>query len=318
MSEGLRASSSAATQLCLADGPTLPGQPAPWIGPLVALGGMTRRYVPKLESEQLVVTISVPRRDFAAVLVGCGWVLAASHPVAEQPERLLRSLAPGDPVRLVTDHYVIADRFVELSGTSPTEVVLEKQSRWTIDRVRAASPSETFSSPEREARPSPPSLGIWAGQESTWDARLAAGEPDLAIVGTRAWLEQDALGCIGVQEGPIETTRLDPIAETLRPIGTGRISTFSQLMAAASLAELLPLPDQVEGVVLDGTLAIKYLSEFEAPVVFCVLDRSVGDETAGEHIVQIRNTRGRPLSLRDEIGWRAPFGIEALAFTVPL
>jgi hypothetical protein len=78
------------------------------------------------------------------------------------------------------------------------------------------------------------------------------------------------------------------------------------------------LPEAFKAVVLDGLGAIKYLAQIEAPLVVCVLDRSVVDESAAEHLVQLRNTRGEPVSLREELGWRPPPGVEALAFTMAL
>lgn len=64
--------------------------------------------------------------------------------------------------------------------------------------------------------------------------------------------------------------------------------------------------------------AITYLYEIESPVVICVLDRSVAEESAAEGVVQLRNTRGEPVSLTDDIRWRPPEGVEAFGFTVPL
>ena len=71
-------------------------------------------------------------------------------------------------------------------------------------------------------------------------------------------------------------------------------------------------------MILDGNGAISYLGEIETPVAICVLDRSVADETAAELVTQLRNTRGEPLSLSDDLDWRPPQGVEALAFTVAL
>ena len=67
-----------------------------------------------------------------------------------------------------------------------------------------------------------------------------------------------------------------------------------------------------------GAGAVKYLTEIEAPLVICILDRSVADDAAGEIVVQLRNVRGKPYSLKENLGWRPPTGVEALAFTVPL
>lgn len=93
---------------------------------------------------------------------------------------------------------------------------------------------------------------------------------------------------------------------------------YTRLFASARLADQLPLPKGLNAVILDGSGAIKYLGEIEAPVVICVLDRSVADETGAELITQLRNTRGEPLSLSRDLEWSPPEGVEALAFTVPL
>jgi hypothetical protein len=73
----------------------------------------------------------------------------------------------------------------------------------------------------------------------------------------------------------------------------------------------------VQAVILDGAAAIKYLPEIEAPVVVCIIDRSIADETASEVILQQRNTGSTPVLMTD-LGWHSAPGIEALAFTVPL
>ncbi|WP_258934186.1 hypothetical protein [Nesterenkonia pannonica] len=88
--------------------------------------------------------------------------------------------------------------------------------------------------------------------------------------------------------------------------------------SSARLADLLPLPQDLNAVILDGGGAIKYLGDIEAPVVICVLDRSVADESVAELVMQLRNTRGEPLSLMSDLGWQPPDGVEALAFTVAL
>ena len=71
-------------------------------------------------------------------------------------------------------------------------------------------------------------------------------------------------------------------------------------------------------MILDGNGAVKYLAEIEAPVVICVLDRSVADETGAEIVTQLRNSRGEPVSLSGDLGWQPPAAVEALAFTVAL
>ncbi|MEI2638748.1 MAG: hypothetical protein V9F03_07100 [Microthrixaceae bacterium] len=95
-----------------------PSESAQWIGPLVALGGMVSGFTKTSSDRQLIVAVSVPRRDLAAVLVGCGWIAASSAPDFKDPAEILRSLDPWTPVRMVTEYEVLADRFVQLRRLS--------------------------------------------------------------------------------------------------------------------------------------------------------------------------------------------------------
>ncbi|MEU2200620.1 hypothetical protein [Isoptericola sp. NPDC019482] len=108
------------------------------------------------------------------------------------------------------------------------------------------------------------------------------------------------------------------LADIVLPDNDGAATWATRLYSAAKFAEQLPLPPDVQAVVLDGSSAIKYAAEIEAPVIICVIDRSVADETAAEILVQMRNTRGAPLSLSRDLGWHAPAGVEGLAFTAAL
>ena len=47
-----------------------PLTPDPWIGAFVSLGSRLRRYADTVSGRQLVVAVSVPRRDYAAALIG--------------------------------------------------------------------------------------------------------------------------------------------------------------------------------------------------------------------------------------------------------
>ncbi|MYJ75682.1 MAG: hypothetical protein F4089_11535 [Gammaproteobacteria bacterium] len=176
----------------------------------------------------------------------------------------------------------------------------------------------------RAPRPRLGSVGRWARLDASWDDRLASPAADLAIVGTRKWLEDDISASLGIggeagahSNVPAEQ-EVDTIAGLLLPKNEKSATWFTRLFASSRLADELPLPSDIRAAVLDGAGAIKYLTEIEAPLVICILDRSVADDTAGEVLVQLRNTRGEPCSLSEDLGWHAPAGVEALAFTVPL
>ena len=148
-----------------------------------------------------------------------------------------------------------------------------------------------------------------------WDARLALPAADLAIIGTLKWLEQDFDAHLAKEADGLKPSSIRAV---LKPKATKAATWFTRVYSSARLADRLPLPKDLNAVILDGNGAIKYLGQIEAPVVICVLDRSVADETAAEVVTQFRNTRGEPLSLLEGMGWQPPAGVEALAFTAAL
>lgn len=237
-------------------------------------------------------------------------------PEIRPPIELMRSLERGTPVRIVTSSAVLSDYFYEFDDNVARPRVHVGGTYWQAESIRALAVLPELTEPLRGRRPVPGSVCDLAGLRETWDQRLASPSADLAIVGTLKWLNDD-FGAYLAQDGCTGSAP-DEIASLLLPKDE-RVPTWStRLYASASLAEVLPLPKEIDAVVLDGSGAIKYLAEIEAPIVVCVLDRSVADETAAEIIVQLRNSRGEPVSIRDTLGWTPPIGVEALAFTVAL
>lgn len=332
--------SAAAVTLALTEDACTPGVAAPWIGPLVALGGRTARYVEKLDSgRQLVVVLSVPQRDFAAALVGVGWVMNSAAPAPSEPLDVLRQLEPGTPVRVVTHKEVIADHFRAIDETDVIPRIRLSESQWLATGIHAAAVIvKELDKAIRQPIPRPGVVAQIARLDETWEARLAAPQADLAIVGTLKWLNEDLaayltregeavvpdpihaeLRRLGVDQRAREVAGLGgSLADMLLPANKNCATWFTRLYAAARFADHLPLPGDIRSAILDGSGAIKYLAEVEAPIVICILDRSVADETAAEIAVQLRNSRGEPISLKEDLDWHPPAGIEALAFTVPL
>ncbi len=289
---------------------------APWIGHLVTLGIRTSKYTDEQDGRQLVLAISVPRRDLAAALFSCGWVAAC--PAAEQvePSNLLQALRPDTPIRVVTQNKVVTGLFSEFDETkTPARLKFTTGSGWLVDRLRAVAELPNLEEQRESDRPNPGSFARLTRIDANWDMRLAAPSRDLAIVGTRKWLKEDFgvfLGCESDEIAP------DMIANVLLPDTETSAVTCVRVYPTVGFAECLPLSSDVRGVVLDGNSAIKYVGEIESSVVLCILDRSKLDETAAEVVVQLRNSRGRPISLERDLGWRSPAGVESLAFTVAL
>jgi len=330
----------ARVMLALTEDPLEAAVAAPWIGPLVALGSRISRYTTKLgKDRQLLVVLSVPRRDFAAALIGCGWSMNSAAPALPEPLTVFRELEKNTPVRVVTQNEVIADRFQGLNETEEPPRVRLSGSHWQATGIRAvAVTDQELVGPIRMPRPNPGKAARIARLDDTWDARLAAPAADLAIAGTLTWLHED-LNAYLTREGEavvpealvdvLKQTRSSDRSCEITGIGgtladlllpkTKKCATWStRLYASAHFSDHLPLPADVRAAILDGAAAIRYVAEVEAPVVICILDRSVADETAADIVVQLRNSRGEPLSLHEDLGWRPPAGIEALAFTVAL
>jgi hypothetical protein len=309
--------------LGLADNDRDPLTTAPWIGPLVALGGMGRRYALGLDTRQLVIAVSVPRRDFAAVLLGCGWTITSPAPRLAPPIAMLRTIERGTPVRALTAQHIFEDFFETIVDTPSGPQAQFRKSKWVASHLTAASPLRSLVESTRETTPLLGGLGRWANLEGTWHARLAAPTTDLAVVGTVTRLRADMEARLAPQQAAAagklpHASAEDAIRNILLPLGSIATTHFSEIRSSARLADELPLSSEVRAVILEGYGAIKYLPEIESPVVFCVIDRSVADETSAELLVQYRNSRGEPVSLADAVGWPSPAGIEALAFTTRL
>jgi hypothetical protein len=304
------------TTLGLAELPDGHVYAAPWIGPLVALGARAWRSLAQIPGKQLIITVTVPRRDLAAALVGCGWLMAHPAPALSPPIEALRELAPGTPVRIVTDGTIRTSVFRALDeGTGPARALMQGGVGWLVGKINALSGLPELDRPERAARRSPGVAEQFAGLDRDWDARLARPPTDLAIVGTRAWLMEDARAYLTVEgrtSGPPTQ-----ISDLLLPKGLQPAIWSTRLYSSAGFADQLPLPPEIQAVILDGAGAIKYLADVEAPIVVCIIDRSIADETAAEFIVQRRNAGSDPVPIAS-LGWSSVPGIEALAFKVPL
>lgn len=320
----------------MTDDPRRPAEPAPWIGPMLALGTRVHRFAAIHQGRQLIVVVSVPSREFSAVLIACGWVMTNPAPPAKDPIEVLSPLPSGAAVRLVTKTDVIADTLVKVDESKkPTRVFLQ-HSTWMSAMVQAAATVRELDMPRRHRKPVPGRIGAFARLEETWDSRLASPTADLAIVGTKTWLKKELSAFVSTERGHVMGTEqammfhaaerrasesligYGTLADVVLPNDEGAATWATRLYSSAKLAEKLPLPADVRAVILDGAGATKYTDTIEAPVIICVIDRSVADETPAETLVQTRNTRGEPLSLADDLGWRPPAGVEGLAFTVAL
>lgn len=293
--------------LTLADEVGGPIVGADWIGKFFMLGRRAACWARVHLSSQLVVVLSVPVRDFAAVLVGCGWMSATPAPNLPPARVTLEGLSSGTPVRVASQTKLFTERFRGIDGRGLAHL----GSKWQIDKLQAVVSLPAIDVPRQQFIPQPGVISRLTGLADDWAARLCAPPEDLALYGTLTRLNEDLTAQLGRGEG------LEPIANILLPAGPRAVTWSTRICGTAHLDEELP-PASVRGVVLDGAPATRYLSSIEAPVVVAVLDRSIADETVPESVMNYRDTHGDPVSLQQSLSWATPAGVEALAFEVPL
>jgi hypothetical protein len=227
--------------------------------------------------------------------------------------QVARKAVIGQVYRLVNAGQVIAGVFKGLDETKAIPRIGLGSSQWALNRVEALAPTNLVISTElRTQRPAIGSLGRLAGVFENWAARLAAPAADLALIGTKTSLSEDM--SLLVSSG--DDTDPDNLTAILSPEGAKASTWSTRIYSTHGLREELPLPVDIRLAVLDGQGAIRYLNDILAPVVICIFDRSIADQSASEQIAQLRNTRGTPISLNEEFGWSGQDGIEASCFTV--
>lgn len=297
--------------IVLGEAPHCPLVVAPWAGSLIALGARLARQM-RSPGDGLVVALTVPVRELAAVLVACGWTLTRPAKELGIPADVAATLAYGTPVRMVTDHYLIGGPFCGIQD-GPSGPRIRAGGTWELDHIRGlvAVPDLGERRYGRRDITIPGTLAGKTGQSASWAARQCDPRRDLAILGTKSWLGDDMTACIGW--GPAGLP--DEISAILLP-DTDMSPTWATRIYAAQLVQDLDLPTNLSLVVLDGASAIRWLPEVESPVIVAIIDRRAADEAASEMVMQVR-ARSELVSL-DTLGWQPPVGIEALAFRVAL
>jgi hypothetical protein len=282
------------------------GAPSPWVGAFIRMGARVARYARHYPDRQLIIALSVPCRDFAAALIGCGWTLASSPPPLDSPQEELRRLETGASVRVVTKDRVLLTRITGSTHRWPLVEFGNNASFWNGEDILALSAAPSIGRYAELDRVPPGTIGRLSAR------RLARPTEDLAIVArSRTSLRAEMSAYLSCESIPgAKATRL---ADLLLPDDPDAATWSARLYSARGFDGALP--DSVRAVILDGTSAVRRLRDITVPVVFCIVDRSVADESTAEDIVQYRNT-GEALSLRDDIGQVPPPGVEVLAFTV--
>lgn len=302
--------------LGLSDSPDEPLTVAPWIGGFVGLGSRLRRYLPTLEGRQLVLAVSVPRRDYAAALIGAGWMLSSPPPKLAEPIEVFREANSSKYLRGVTGQLIVTGRFSKLLDSRPDARVHFGGKLLQVERYKAVAELDEEVLDTSEHVPQPGVLGELSGASETWSERLASPPGDLALIGTEKWLREDLEAVIGDRsESNSDST---PLNTYVLPHRKDAATWSTPIVPPARLAEGKTLPDSCKAVILDRYGAIKYLNDITVPIAVCVIDRSVADDSAAEMILELRLSNSQPVSVISDLGWRPPRAVEALAFTVAL
>lgn len=302
--------------LGLADEPGESLEGDSWVGAFVALGSRLRHFLPKLGDRQLIVALSVPRRDFCAALVGAGWMLSSRAPTLGEPIDVFRAASPGTALRAVTDKVIATGTFSRLDADRKDPRVLTAGRQFPLDRYKAVAVLDGECPTVIGEVPAPGFLAEFTGTAATWLSRVAAPPMDLALVGTAKWLWEDLAACIGNASG--DGGLGTPLANYVLPVSDKAATWATEIIPATRLGEGGSIPADCTAAILDGHGAIKYLNDLTTPILVCIIDRSVADDSAAELVAQARAANSRPVSVKGELQWHPAAGVEALAFTVAL
>ena len=300
--------------LGIADDPIAPLVSAAWIGAFVSLGARLRRYAAELHGRQLVVALSVPRRDYVAALIGSGWMLSSQAPVLDEALAVFGASDRMTYLRAVTEKLVVTGQFTRVKPHPAGSRVLTGGRLLPADRFRAVAVLDRACESVVQEVPSGGYLADLTGASATWLERLASPPMDLALVGTIKWLHEDLKAVVG--DGTTEGAAGIALGTYILPCEARAATWSTPIISSASLGEGETVPESCSLVALDRYGAVKYLNDITAPIVVCIVDRSVADESAAETIIEARHNNSRPISIRDDLHWRPPRAVEALAFTV--
>ena len=286
-----------------------------WTENLVSLGMKLRKKSTENKNQQLIVTTTIPGRSYAAVLIGCGWILGNKPANLPSPIDTMRSLTPGQRVRSINSQNIVTGKFQELDESNRPAKARFGGSQWVVSNIRALTAIDDASQDARHDRPLPGSIGSLYFPGLQWDYQLALASADLAIIGNKKALKRELDLTITSPEAvgdPTETRSL------LRTEESYPGSSTTTIMASATLETEELNFERIALTILDGNSAIKQINDIESDLIVSVIDRNITDQSGAETIRQLRNTRGSPISIQDQLKWRAAPGIEALAFEVPI
>lgn len=298
--------------VCAQDPETFYTTSAPWIGNLTALG----EAVAQLASggrAQTVIAVTAPTRNFAAILIAAGYLLAAPPVASREWQDRANVLQRGSPVRLLLNDRTVVGNFYGYHKKPGGDRVHVDGANWKVGHILGLEAADDHKETEFGHALTPPRGGFVSTRisEPAWGQIYHTSTTRVTIVGTKSRLEPELSLSLTTTASPRTFDRLQNI---VRP-RLGRSPCWASTILPGGTEDLSEIPMETELTILDGASAIRWLPEITTPLVIAVIDRSTADESAPATALQLRAS-GQ--SIDDLLDWHPTTGIESLAFRVSL
>ena len=294
-----------------------------WIYQLVALGSRLSKYINFVESEQVIVVISVPSREFVAALIAYGWVLEKPVRPRMLPLEVIRLAQPGEIVRLVNKEEVVCGRFDRIdclkeSGTGARVIV--SGHKWAVKRLSAAAIVANAPVGDGELRRKKLHLlrnNLSAVDDNDrWDRWLATMSEDIAIIGPKKRLNADLE--VSLLRSETDDVSAGAIRRVVIPNEPDAAVWNTGIFSPSNLSEDSAIIGQKQLVILDGSEAISLLEDVSSPLVVCIFDRQKPHQWACDYLRAQKAYSCELIDLAEKVRWTPLPGIEATAFRVKL
>lgn len=294
-----------------------------WIYQLVALGSRISKYINFVESEQVIVVISVPSREFVAALIAYGWVLEKPVRPRMLPLEVIRLAQPGEIVRLVNKEEVVCGRFDRIdclkeSGTGARVIV--SGHKWAVERLSAAAIVANAPVGDGELRRKKLHLlrnNLSAVDDNDrWDRWLATMSEDIAIIGPKKRLNADLE--VSLLRSETDDVSAGAIRRVVIPNEPDAAVWNTGIFSPSNLSEDSAIIGQKQLVILDGSEAISLLEDVSSPLVVCIFDRQKPHQWACDYLRAQKAYSCELIDLAEKVRWTPLPGIEATAFRVKL
>lgn len=286
----------------------------PWAGKLLAFGARLARAQLR-PGVQLVTVVTVPARDYAALLIGAGWILTRPVLFPTSVADTAKALKSGDSVRAVIRGNLVTGRFHRLHMSAGIQCVQIGPSSWPLSYIQHLALDDELTEARYGKIAIPPmgSLVSRSGLASRWAENFSSSSLSLSFIGIASRLCSDLDVSIGWADAE---DQLDRLADILR-LDDGYSSPCRASEVVSGSADVVEEVDpRTHLAILDGNTGVRWLESLLCPLVVCVIDRSTERSELEDTILSSR-AAGSIFNPKD-IGWPGAEGIEVMAYEVQL